>query len=174
MYGDDIVSSSADERALDPARRAGILSLPGVMAALSHAEATSPTLRGYAVLSSFLCAPPPPPPAGVNVTLPEVGPDASSRERLEAHFSDPSCGSCHRSMDGLGFAFESIDWLGRSRDEEHGRAIEDASMFVLGGEEVQRRRRRRARDRCSPTATRSPHASRSSGRATPAGVPENE
>lgn len=137
IYSADILSSSADERRLDPARRAGLLSLPGVMAALSHAEATSPTLRGYAVLANFLCTPPPPPPAGVNITLPEVGPDATSRERLEAHFSDPSCGACHRSMDGLGFAFESIDWLGRSRDEEHGRAIDDASMFVLGGEDVQ-------------------------------------
>jgi hypothetical protein len=136
IYGADIVETSADAYSLDPARRAGILSLPGVMAALSHAEATSPTLRGYAVLANFLCTPPPPPPAGVNVTLPEVGPDATARERLEAHFSDDTCGSCHRGMDGIGFAFERIDWLGRSRDEENGRPIDDASMFVLAGEEV--------------------------------------
>jgi hypothetical protein len=135
-YGPDIVDTTADTYSLDPARRAGILTLPGVMAALSHAGATSPTLRGYAVLANFLCTPPPPPPAGVNVTLPDVGPDATARERLEAHFSDDTCGSCHRGMDGIGFAFERIDWLGRSRDEENGRAIDDASAFVLAGEEV--------------------------------------
>jgi hypothetical protein len=136
VYGADIVETSADAYSLDPSRRAGILTLPGVMAALSHAEATSPTLRGYAVLANFLCTPPPPPPAGVNVTLPEVGPDATARERLEAHFSDDTCGTCHRGMDGIGFAFERIDWLGRSRDEENGRPIDDASMFVLAGDEV--------------------------------------
>jgi hypothetical protein len=75
--------------------------------------------------------------AGVAVTLPEVGPDATPRERLEAHFSDDSCGSCHRSMDGIGFAFESIDWLGRSRDQQNGQPIDDQSSFVLGGKEVQ-------------------------------------
>jgi hypothetical protein len=135
-YGRDIVSTSATGYALDPTRRAGILSLPGVMAALSHAGSTSPTLRGYAVLANFLCTPPPPPPAGVAVTLPVVGPDASPRERLEAHFSDASCGACHRTMDGIGFAFESIDWLGRSRDQENGRALDDLSNFKLAGQEL--------------------------------------
>jgi hypothetical protein len=136
IYGADIVGTSVDAFELDPTRRAGILTLPGVMAALAHAGTTSPTRRGYAVLSSLLCTPPAPPPPGVNVTLPEVGPDATARERLEAHFSDDVCGSCHRQMDGIGFAFEGIDWLGKSRDDDHGKAIDDVTMFVLGGEEV--------------------------------------
>jgi hypothetical protein len=136
LYGEDIVSRSIDSVTLDPARRAGIMSLPGVMAALAHAERTSPTLRGHAVLANLLCTPPPPPPAGVSVTLPEVGPDVTTRERLELHFSDPTCASCHRGMDGMGFAFESFDWLGRFRDHENGHPIEDTSTFTLGEEEV--------------------------------------
>jgi hypothetical protein len=136
IYGADVTSSTDATSQLDPARRAGVLSLPGVMAALSHAEGSSPTMRGFAVLSNFLCAPPPPPPPGVDVTLPDVGPDATTRERLEAHFSDPTCASCHKPMDGIGFAFESIDWLGRSRDEENGLPIDDESTFPLDGSEV--------------------------------------
>lgn len=136
IYASDLVSESAEGFELDPKKRAGILSLPGVMAALSHAEATSPTLRGYAVLANFLCKPPPPPPAGVSVTLPEIGPDKSTRERLQAHFSDPVCASCHKPMDGMGFAFEGIDWLGRSRDVEFGKPIDDTSTFPLDGKEV--------------------------------------
>jgi hypothetical protein len=115
---------------------AGILSLPGVVAALSHARRTSPTLRGKAVLTSFLCTPPPPPPAGVSVNLPEVGPDVSARERLELHMSDPACGSCHRGMDGIGFSLEKLDWLGRYREQENGHAIDDSSTFPLAGVEV--------------------------------------
>jgi hypothetical protein len=104
LYGTDIVKTSAGAFQLDPARRSGVLSLPGVMAALSHAEATSPTLRGFAVLSNFMCTPPPPPPPGVSVTLPDIGEGKTTRERLEAHFSDPTCNACHGPMDGMGFA----------------------------------------------------------------------
>jgi hypothetical protein len=136
LYADDLVSQTPESFELDPQKRAGILSLPGVMAALSHAEATSPTLRGYAVLSNFLCTPPPPPPAGVSVTLPEIGEGKSTRERLQAHFSDPVCASCHKPMDGMGFAFEGIDWLGRSRELEFEKPIDDTSTFPLDGKDV--------------------------------------
>lgn len=135
LYGADIVEADTTTM-LDPTHRAGLLTLPGVMAALSHAEGTSPTLRGFNVLANVLCTPPPPPPPGVSVTLPEIGPDATTRERLEAHFSDPSCASCHAPMDGMGFTFESLDWLGRHRDEEHGKPIDDASTFPLDGADV--------------------------------------
>ena len=135
LYGADIVEAGTTTM-LDPTHRAGLLTLPGVMAALSHAEGTSPTLRGFNVLANVLCTPPPPPPPGVSVTLPEIGPDATTRERLEAHFSDPSCASCHAPMDGMGFTFESLDWLGRHRDEEHGKPIDDASTFPLDGVDV--------------------------------------
>lgn len=137
IYGDDIASTSGAAFSLDPSKRAGILSLPGVMAAAAHAGQTSPTRRGYAVLASFLCAPPPPPPPGVNPTLPDVGPDATARERLEAHFSSDVCGSCHRQMDGIGFAFERFDELGQSRTTDHGKAIDDMTAVALDGKDVQ-------------------------------------
>lgn len=136
IYGDDLLTQSSTEFTLDPSRRAGILSLPGVMAALAHAGSTAPTLRGYAVLANFLCDPPNPPPAGVQTVLPDIGEGKTTRERLEAHFSDPACANCHKSMDGMGFAFESIDWLGRSRTEEFGKPIDDTTSFPLEGNEV--------------------------------------
>ncbi|MBK6917616.1 MAG: DUF1592 domain-containing protein [Deltaproteobacteria bacterium] len=135
LYGADLVEAG-ETTMLDPSHRAGLLTLPGVMAALSHAEGTSPTLRGFNVLANVLCTPPPPPPPGVSVTLPEIGPDATTRERLEAHFSDPSCAGCHAPMDGMGFTFESLDWLGRYREAEHGKPIDDASTFPLDGVDV--------------------------------------
>lgn len=136
IYGDDVLSDDGSRVALDPNHRAGILSLAGVMAATSHAEATSPTVRGFSVLKNFMCAPPPPPPAGVAVTLPDIGEDATTRERLEAHFSDPSCAACHAAMDGIGFTFETLDWLGRYRTEELGKPIDDSATFMLDGEQI--------------------------------------
>ncbi len=134
LYGTDIVSTVDGVTHLDPTRRAGLLTLPGVMASLSHAGATSPTLRGYAILANLMCTPPPPPPAGVNVTLPMTDPNATTRERLEAHFSAATCASCHKSMDGLGFAFERFDPTGATRALDKGRAIDDRSTFELGGQ----------------------------------------
>ncbi len=136
IYADDIVGSRGDLTQLDPDRRAGLLTLPGVQAALAHAGTTSPTLRGFEVLSGFLCTPPDPPPAGVSTTLAPPTPDETTRQRLERHFSSPSCASCHRGMDGIGFSFESFDWLGRSRSEEGGRPIDDAGEFQLGTADV--------------------------------------
>ena len=136
VYGEDLLKTSGTTAELDPKRRAGILSLPGVAAALSHAKRTSPTLRGKAVLTGLLCTPPEPPPANVNTTLPEATTGASVRERLEMHMSSPSCRGCHAPMDGLGFALEGFDWLGRSREEDNGVAIDDESTFPLGTEEV--------------------------------------
>ncbi len=136
LYGADIVDSDADVFELDPERRGGILSLPGVVAALSHAHRTSPTLRGKTVLTGLLCTPPQPPPANIDTTLPEVDEGVSTRERIEQHMESPVCGNCHRGMDGIGLALEKLDWLGRYREEENGVAIDDTSTFPLGSEEV--------------------------------------
>lgn len=136
LYGDDIESETDDTFELDPERRAGILTLPGVMAALAHAEVTSPTMRGHTILGNLFCKPPPPPPAGLDVTVPPVVPGTTTRERLETHFSDPSCSSCHKSMDGVGFAFEGFDWLGRSRTEDNGLPVDSKSDLLIGKDTI--------------------------------------
>lgn len=132
LYGADLLADDADVMQLDASRRAGLLSLPGVLAALSHAHQTAPTLRGRVVLANLLCRPPPPPPANVVTTLPPAAPGATTRERLLAHQQDPSCAGCHRSMDGVGFTFEGFDWLGRSRDTDNGKPIDTTAEFSLG------------------------------------------
>jgi len=136
IYGADVLSVTGERAQLDPAKRAGLLALPGVLAALSHAEQTSPTLRGRAVLANLLCRPPAPPPANVNPTLPPSMPGATTRERLQAHFTDPECAGCHASMDGIGFAFERFDWLGKSRELDNGRAIDSSADFTIGSDPI--------------------------------------
>jgi hypothetical protein len=112
----------------------GLLGLPGVLAAHSHAGQTSPTLRGRGVLASILCRPPPPPPAGVNPTLPPTMEGVSTRQRLEAHFSSETCAGCHAAMDGIGFAFERFDWLGRWREDDNGFDIDTHAELTIGGD----------------------------------------
>jgi hypothetical protein len=49
---------------------------------------------------------------------PAKSPKATLRMKLDAHKSDPTCASCHRKIDPLGFAFDSYDAIGRWREIE--------------------------------------------------------
>jgi hypothetical protein len=57
----------------------------------------------------------------------------SMRERMEQHRAIPSCATCHRMMDPLGFALENFDGLGRWRDSVGGPGPIDASGVLPDG-----------------------------------------
>lgn len=132
LYGADLVEDRGDTWRIDGSRRKGLLGLPGVLAANSGPESSSPTHRGVMVLSNLLCSPPPAPPANVTTELPEIE-GATTRERLESHRDDPTCASCHESIDGIGFAFENFDWFGRYRTTENGRPIDASGRLIADG-----------------------------------------
>lgn len=116
---------------LEEGRHAGILTHPAFLATYGSMDASAPVRRGLAVLEQLLCSSPPPPPPDVSDTLPEVELDGTTRDRYEAHTSDPSCAGCHIPIDGIGFSFEHYDAVGRWRDEENGHPI-DASGELSG------------------------------------------
>ena len=81
---------------------------------------TSPVKRGVWVLENLLGTPPPSPPANVPA-LEETGGDqpiTSLRQQMELHRKDPTCATCHRLMDGIGFALENFDADGKWRQLE--------------------------------------------------------
>jgi hypothetical protein len=97
-------------------QRGGVLTQASVLTVSSYATRTSPVLRGKWILDNLLDAPPPDPPAGVPA-LDEtaVGETASLRQQMEAHRRNPTCASCHRRMDPLGFGLENFDAIGAWR-----------------------------------------------------------
>lgn len=104
-------------------RRAGLLGHASVLATTSHSDQTSPIRRGLLVRRNLLCQelPPPPPFAG---GVPDVDPDATTRERFAQHTSNAVCASCHAYIDSVGFGLESFDAVGRWRDRENGAPID--------------------------------------------------
>ena len=101
---------------LNDTPRGGVLTQASVLTVSSYATRTSPVLRGRWVLDNLLDAPPPEPPADVpNLNESEIGTSASMREQLELHRKDPTCASCHRRMDPLGFGLENFDATGAWR-----------------------------------------------------------
>lgn len=104
--------------------RVGLLTHPATLARHSHAEASSPTLRGKFVRTSLLCQSVPAPPDDVG-ELPEPNADAPTmRERLESHRTNPACASCHAFLDPIGLALEQFDGVGVFRETENGARID--------------------------------------------------
>ncbi len=95
--------------------RGGLLTQASILKITANGTTTSPVPRGNFVLANVLGQPAPPPPPGVAGLEPDTRGTTTIREQLEAHRSNPVCGSCHRVIDPPGFALESFDPIGGFR-----------------------------------------------------------
>lgn len=115
-------------------QRRGLLGHGSVLTLTSHADRTSPVLRGKWVMEVLLGSPPPPPPPNVP-TLEEQetaseGRVLTVRERMEQHRANPTCNACHIMMDPIGLALENYDVTGRWRIKDAGAPVEaDGTLY---------------------------------------------
>jgi hypothetical protein len=113
--------------------RRGILTHPALMAMLARPKESFPIARGLFVLRKFLCMEVAPPPAGLAIPeLPPIQEGLSTRDRLEAHTSNPFCNGCHKVFDPPGFALENFDEVGRYRTMDHGKPVNTSGTIELG------------------------------------------
>tara|TARA_R110002124_G_scaffold68091_8_gene184655 strand:+ start:9495 stop:11120 length:1626 start_codon:yes stop_codon:yes gene_type:complete len=119
-------------RFAEASARGGLLSQASLLSLHAHAGSSSPTLRGLFVRETFLCQSVPPPPADVDFTLEDgFTKEATARERLQRHRSEPVCAGCHHLMDPIGLTLEQFDGVGMFRTRENG-AVIDASGELDG------------------------------------------
>jgi hypothetical protein len=117
--------------------RGGVVTQGSVLTVSSYATRTSPVLRGKWILENLLDAPPPDPPADVpNLDEAAIGSAASMRAQLEEHRKNPTCASCHRRMDPLGFGLENFDAVGAWRTTD-GKFPIDATGTLPNGRSFQ-------------------------------------
>jgi hypothetical protein len=122
---------------VDAARR-GLLGKGAVLMVTSHANATSPVLRGKWVLENILGSPVPPPPPDVPA-LKETEPGATPRtmrEQMEQHRANPVCAGCHKTTDPIGFALENFDEVGGWRTESEGGVPLNTAVTLADGTTV--------------------------------------
>jgi len=115
--------------------RGGILSMPGILAMSSFPNRTSPVNRGVWVLEQVLGEQVPPPPANVPALEKQDHQKVAGltlRQRTELHRSDPTCASCHRVLDPIGFGLENFDAIGRWRDRDESGGAIDATGELPG------------------------------------------
>jgi mono/diheme cytochrome c family protein len=102
---------------------------------------SSPVKRGVWVLENILGTPPPEPPPNVPAleeTKSDGGKTLSLREQMTLHRANPTCASCHKIMDPIGFALENFDadagW--RTKQGGDGGVPIDVAVKLFDGQEV--------------------------------------
>ncbi len=117
-------------------RRRGLLGHGSILTLTSHANRTSPVLRGKWVMEVLLGTPPPPPPPNVPeleaTDAAEEGRFLTVRERMEQHRANPACSSCHNVIDPIGLAFENFDVTGAWRARDGGSPVDTKSELYDG------------------------------------------
>jgi hypothetical protein len=98
-------------------KRAGVMTMPAMMAILSHPVQNSIVRRGLFASEFLFCQPKVTVPRGVDTTIPS-NLSGTLRQFMEQVTEVGVCAGCHFSMNGLGYAFENFDALGRFRTTE--------------------------------------------------------
>ncbi|MES1173284.1 MAG: DUF1592 domain-containing protein [Myxococcales bacterium] len=130
LYGVAAPTSSGLTRTpLGTPQRAGLLTMAGVLSVTSLPTRTSVVKRGAWVLGQLLCAPPPAPPPDVPA-FPEDVKSGTQKEVLAMHRANPTCATCHNSMDNIGLAMENYDAVGAYRTMDNGVAVDASGMFT--------------------------------------------
>jgi hypothetical protein len=116
--------------------RRGLLGKGALLTITSDAARTSPVKRGKWFLETFLAVSPPAPPPGVEINLEQKEGEAPKtlRARLEAHHTNPTCATCHKMFEPMGFALENFDAVGKWRTKDSGNPIDSFGVITDGTE----------------------------------------
>lgn len=116
--------------------RGGLLTHASILSLTSDGTRHRPVHRGAWLSEAILGRTPPPPPANVDPIEPNPvdAPKATLRMKLEAHIHDPSCASCHKTIDPLGLAFDQYNAIGEWRTHEKVEGTGDDPLVDPSGE----------------------------------------
>ena len=99
------------------------------MSGLAYHDSTSPIHRGVFLIRYMLGRTLRPPAEAFSPLSPDLHPDLTTRERVELQTSPESCQVCHVKINGLGFALENYDAVGRYRESEHSKTINSQGNY---------------------------------------------
>ena len=130
FYGADVnVGHHYAPVRLNDEPRAGVLTHPYIMARFAHNDETSPIHRGVFLARGVLGQSLRPPPVAVAPLAPDLHPELTTRERVMLQTKEATCMACHRIINPLGFTLERFDAVGRYRELDRERPIDDTGSY---------------------------------------------
>lgn len=121
---------------LNPDQRAGVLTHPYLMSAFAYTSETSPIHRGVFLARGVLGLGMRPPPEAVSPLPPTLHPNLTTRERVALQTKPAACITCHSVINPLGFTLEHFDAVGRYRDKDAGKPVDDDGSYQTRKGEV--------------------------------------
>ncbi|QDT63232.1 DUF1588 domain-containing protein [Calycomorphotria hydatis] len=110
--------------------RFGVLSHPYLLSGLSYRDATSPIHRGVFLTRNMFGRTLKPPMEAFAPLSADLHPDMTTRQRVELQTQGASCQVCHTKINGLGFALENFDAVGRYRESEGDKPINSVGQYI--------------------------------------------
>ena len=137
LYGVQASGTALVKTELPGAQRRGLLTEAAFIAAASDSDDTNLPARGRIVREQALCATVAPPPQAFTFDETKVTPDMTNREKFITHTSNPACASCHSLFDGIGYAMEQYDPIGRFRTTDKMKTIDTSGTLPLPNRTLQ-------------------------------------
>jgi Protein of unknown function (DUF1592)/Protein of unknown function (DUF1588)/Protein of unknown function (DUF1585)/Protein of unknown function (DUF1587)/Protein of unknown function (DUF1595)/Planctomycete cytochrome C len=115
--------------------RGGIMTQASILKVTANGTTTSPVVRGVWIMERILGYHTTQP-AGVPAIEPDIRGAVTIRQQLDKHRADPTCASCHRTIDPPGFALESFDVMGgwRARYRAYAEGVKAEPGIGLSGQ----------------------------------------
>jgi hypothetical protein len=134
LYGlSGVTGTEMVRQELDPSERRGLLTSLPFLWGRSHAEETNLVGRGAYVRSEILCHRVKLPPGGIPNPGRFAPPGSTGRQKFSIH-SSPGCAVCHSLFEGIGFALENYDPIGRYRTLDEEQLIDASGSLPLPSE----------------------------------------
>jgi hypothetical protein len=107
------------------------------MSGMSYHDTTSPIHRGVFLIRYIFGRTLRPPNEAFTPLSPDLHPDMTTRERVSLQTSPDNCQVCHTKINGLGFALENFDAVGRFQEREKSKPIDSSGKYLdRDGQEV--------------------------------------
>lgn len=135
VYGVNVSGSGSQLMTLDSGQRGGLLTRAGFQALYGGPTGSNPIKRGVEIYRRVLCGTVPPPPGNVP-TPKDASQGGTTRQRFNDHGEQECARGCHALFDGIGFAFENYDGIGRYRTTDNNLPVDAASSTLLDGKQV--------------------------------------
>jgi hypothetical protein len=133
LYGVQASGTALARTNLPASQRRGFLTQASFIAGASDPDDTNLPTRGRILREQVLCQPVAPPPGNFSFDESKITPDMTTREKFIVHTTNPACASCHSLFDGIGYAMELYDPIGRYRTMDKGKPIDSTGSVPLAG-----------------------------------------